>query len=166
VKQLDKKIVIGRVEKIDFPELSLKNIHAKIDTGADLSSIWATGIHEERGVLKFKLFGRRSPHYTGKEIVFYQPHYLLTRVANSFGHKEMRYVVKLQIKLGGKLITGTFTLSDRSKKTYSILIGRKLLNRKFLVDVAKGTPLEEIEKNKKDRMQKEMEVFRMWEKKS
>jgi len=160
------KKIIGRVERISFPELSIKNVHAKIDTGADLSSIWATGIHEEDGVLKFKLFGRKSPFYTGKEIVFTRPHYLLTRVANSFGHRELRYVVKLQINLGGRIIVGTFTLSDRSKKTYPILIGRKLLNRKFLVDVAKGTPLTEIENGKKDRMRKELEVFRMWEKKS
>jgi hypothetical protein len=162
---MESKKVIGRVEKISFPELGIKNVHAKIDTGADVSSVWATGVHEDNGVLKFKLFGRKSPHFSGKELEFQRPHYLLTRIANSFGHRELRYVVKLQIKLGGKLITGTFTLSDRSKKTYPILIGRKLLNRKFLVDVAKGTPLEDIEKNKKVRMQKELEVFRMWEKK-
>src|SRR5689334_5920845 len=126
------KQIIGRVEKISFPELGIKNVHAKIDTGADLSSIWATGIHEEDGVLKFKLFGRKSPHYTGKELEFGRPNYLLTRIANSFGHKEMRYVVKLQLKLGGRVIVGTFTLSDRGRKTYPVLIGRKLLNRKFL----------------------------------
>lgn len=162
---LEKKI-IGRVEKISFPELGIKNVHAKIDTGADLSSIWATGVHEENGVLRFKLFGRKSDYYTGKDLEFTQPHYLLTRVANSFGHKELRYVIKLQLKLGGRTIIGTFTLSDRSKKTYPILIGRKLLNRKFLVDVSKGSPLAEIENNKKNRMKSELEVFRMWEKKA
>lgn len=160
------KRIIGRVEKISFPELGIKNVHAKIDTGADLSSIWATGIHEENGVLRFKLFGRKSEFYTGKEIEFQSPHYLLTRVANSFGHREMRYVVKLQLKLGGKTIVGTFTLSDRSKKTYPILIGRKLLNRKFLVDVSKGSPLTDVENGKKVRLQKELEVFKMWEKKA
>jgi len=159
------KTIIGRAEKISFPELGIKGVHAKIDTGADLSSVWATGIHEENGILKFKLFGKKSPYYTGKELEFRKPDYLLTRIANSFGHRELRYVIKLQIKIGGKVIVGTFTLSDRSKKTYPILIGRKLLNRKFLVDVAKGTPLTEIENGKKDRMQKELEVFRMWEKK-
>jgi hypothetical protein len=158
--------IVGRVEKISFPELGIKGVHAKIDTGADLSSVWATGIHEENGVLKFKLFGKRSPHYTGKEIEFTKPHYLLTRISNSFGHKELRYVVKLQIKLGGKTIVGTFSLSDRSRKTYPILIGRKLLNRKFLVDVAKGSPLTDLEKRKKDRMRNELEVISLWEKKT
>lgn len=166
MKQPDNKSVIGRVERISFPELDVRGVHAKIDTGADLSSIWATGIHEENGELKFKLFGRKSPHYTGKVITFSQPHYLLTRISNSFGHKELRYVVKLQLKLGGRVIVGTFTLSDRSRKTYPVLIGRKLLNRKFLVDVSKGSPLKQVEDEKKQRLQKELDVFNMWEKKS
>lgn len=163
---MEKKQIIGRVERIDFPELSIKGVHAKIDSGADLSSLWATAIHEEDGVLRFKLFGRKSPHYTGKEIEIPKPHYLLTRIANSFGHKEMRYLVKLQIKLSGRLMVATFSLSDRSRKTYPILIGRKLLKGKFLIDVAKGKPLTELENLKKDRMKKELEVFRMWERKS
>jgi hypothetical protein len=78
----------------------------------------------------------------------------------------MRYVVKLQLKLDDKTIVGTFTLSDRSKKTYPILIGRKLLNRKFLVDVSKGTPLKEIEEKKKEDMKQELKTFKMWEKKA
>ncbi len=163
---MSQKQIIGRVEKISFPELGIKNVHAKIDTGADVSSIWATGIQEVDGVLRFKLFGKKSPHYTGKELEFYPPHYLLTRIANSFGHKELRYVVKLQLMLGGRTIVGTFTLSDRSRKTYPVLIGRKLLNRKFLVDVAKGSPLAEVEDHKKNRMRTELEVFKMWEKKA
>lgn len=158
--------IVGRVERISFPELGIKDVHAKIDTGADISSIWATNIHEENGVLRFKLFGKKSPHYTGKEIEFTTPHYLLTRIASSFGHRELRYVIRLQVRLGGKTIVGTFTLSDRRKKTYPVLIGRKLLNKKFIVDVAKGSPLSVVENGKKDRMKRELEIFRMWERKA
>lgn len=157
--------IIGRVEKVSFPELGIKNVYAKIDSGADLSSLWASGVHEENGVLKFKLFGRKSEHYSGKEIEIRAPHYLYTRVANSFGHKEFRYVVKLQIKLADRLLVATFTLSDRARKTYSILIGRKLLNGKFLIDVSKGSPLKMVEEAKKKRLVKELEAFNIWEKK-
>jgi hypothetical protein len=159
-------IIIGRVERIDLPECGIKAIPAKIDTGADLSSIWATSIQEENGVLSFKLFGKKSIYYTGDKVHVPAPHYLFTRVANSFGHRELRYVVKLQLNLGGKTINATFTLADRSKKTYPILIGRKALNGKFLVDVSKGSPLKEIEARKKVRMQKELEAFKIWEKKA
>lgn len=162
---MEKMSIIGRVEKVSFPELGIKNVHAKVDTGADTSTIWATGIHEEDGVLKFKLFGKSSSHFSGKEIEVLAPNYLLTRIANSFGDRELRYVVKLQIKIGGKLVRASFTLSNRSKKTYPILIGRQLLNKKFIVDVSKGSPLSDIEQQKKVRMKKELEIYKMWEKK-
>lgn len=158
------KVIIGRVEKVSFPQLGISKVHAKVDTGADLSTIWATHIRENSGVLKFKLFAKKSPHFTGAWIEVEKPDYLLTRITNSFGHSELRYVIKLQVKIGGKLVRGTFSLSDRSKKTYPILIGRKLLNRKFLVDVARGTPLLEIEKNELKKIRKELKEFNKWEK--
>jgi hypothetical protein len=165
-KEASPKIVIGRVEKISFPDLGIFNVHAKVDTGADLSSLWAVDVKERDGVLSFKLFGRQSEYHTGQSIRIEEPHYLLTRIANSFGHKEMRYVVKLQVKIGKRLVRSSFTLADRSKKTYPILIGRKLLNQKFIVDVSKGSPLKEVEDAKKKRLEKEIEVFRLWEKKA
>lgn len=161
-----KAIVIGRVEKIDFTEFGVKGVHAKIDTGADLSSVWATGIHEDHGSLKFKLFGKTSPHYTGKQIEVHKRDYLQTRIASSFGHKELRYIVKLQIKLGGRVIVGTFSLSNRSQKTYPVLIGRKLLNKKFIVDVSRGSPLKAVEEKKKLKMKKELQILKNWERKS
>lgn len=161
-----KKDIIGRVEKVALPAFGIKNIYAKVDTGADLSSIWATDIVEKDSLLHFKIFGKASPLYTGEEVVIEKPHYLLTRVTNSFGHSELRYVVKLQLKLKDKLVRATFTLSDRSNKTYPILIGRKLLNRRFLVDVSKGTPLRDIESKRKAELKKEMETFNQWEKKA
>lgn len=161
---IKKKDIIGRVEKAELPAFGIKNIYAKTDTGADLSSIWATDIMEKNGVLKFKLFGKTSKNYTGEEIKIEKPHYLLTRVTNSFGHSELRYVVKLQLRLKGKLVKATFTLSDRSNKTYPILIGRKLLNRRFLVDVSKGTPLTDIEIKLKQETEKELKAFNQWEK--
>lgn len=157
---------IGRVERISFPELGVKGVPAKIDTGADLSSLWVTALEDEGGVLSFKLFGRRSPYYTGETIRVAAPQYLKTRIANSFGHREVRYVVKLQVNIKGRLVRATFSLSDRRSKTYPILIGRKLLKGKFLVDVGRGTPLLEAEARKKIRMKKELEILNLWERKS
>ena len=156
-------MTIGRAEQISLPELGVSKVYAKTDTGADLSTIWATRIREEEGVLKFRLFSKKSPHYTGITIKVQSPDYLLTRVASSFGHKELRYVIKIKIKVKGKTVRATFSLSDRRKKNYPILIGRKLLNGKFIVDVSKGTPLRSLEYDKKKRMRKELEVFNRWE---
>ena len=45
------KKVLGRVDKIDFPQLHLSNIDVKIDTGAYTSAIHCSKIKEEDGKL-------------------------------------------------------------------------------------------------------------------
>lgn len=140
---------IGRAERIDFPSLGLLRVPAKVDTGADVSSIWATNIRNTSEGLRFTLFGKSYQHYTGQEILATPSTYTITRVSNSFGVKEFRYKIKLTIRVKNKKIRGTFTLADRSQKTYPILLGRRLLSGKFVVDVSRGRPLKKTEKRKK-----------------
>lgn len=151
-----KLTTIGRAEKIEMPAYGLSGIPAKIDTGADSSSIWASGIVEENDELRFVLFAPGSPYYTGKTITLKKDEYTVTRVANSFGHRELRYKVKLSIRAKDRLVRASFTLADRSKKTYPILLGRRLLNGKFLVDVRSGEPLIEEESAKADKLKLEI----------
>ena len=130
--------IIGRAEKIELRDFKLVNVPAKIDTGADTSSIWVSNVQEQADGLHFVLFGPDSSFYTGIEQHFTKPDYTLTWVANSFGQKEQRYKIKLRITVKGRKVRASFTLSDRSLKRYPILLGRKLLRGKFLVDVAGG----------------------------
>lgn len=146
--------IIGRAERIDFPDLDLSKIPAKVDSGADLSSIWVSSVTESEGKLICLFFGEGSPYYTGKPVVFEKKEYTLTRVANSFGHKELRYKLKLRVTVHNRTIKASFTLSDRSKKLYPVLLGRKLLSGKFLIDVSGGEPLLEEEKEKKKNLKK------------
>jgi hypothetical protein len=149
--------VIGRAEKADFPLLGATKVPVKIDTGADACSIWATATELENGRLHVVFFGEGSPWFTGDEHIFMPNEYTVTRVANSFGHRELRYKVKLGIKVKRRLIRGSFTLSDRSTKLYPVLLGRTLLKNKFLVDVSKGSALREEEKARVDRLRTELE---------
>lgn len=148
--------IIGRAEKIDLRDFGVENVPAKVDTGADTSSIWASSIEEREDGLYFVLFAPESEYYTGKVQHFTKPDYELTRVANSFGQKELRYKVKLRITLKDRKVRATFTLSDRSLKTYPILLGRKLLHGKFLVDVADGDPLHELEQEKAEQLKRDL----------
>jgi hypothetical protein len=150
------KTIIGRVENVAFPSFGLFNVPAKIDTGADLSSIWATNIVENEAGLQFTLFGKGSPYYTGEVIVFARGDYTITRVSSSFGNKEYRFRVKLPITMAGKRIRATFTLADRKDKLYPILIGRRMISHKFYVDVASGSPLKAEEKQRAQKLKKEL----------
>ena len=147
---------IGRAEVIQLLDYDNVSVVAKIDTGADLSSISASNISEQNGVLTFTLFYPGQSGYSGESMVVPTGEYSKTRIANSFGQREIRYVVKLRLKLKDRVVRATFSLSDRSDKLYPILIGRKLLKNKFLVDVAQGDPLHQQEKARKRNLLQEL----------
>lgn len=132
------KVIIGRSEALSFVDLEgLDGVPAKTDTGAYRSAVHAKNIHldEATGVLSFDLLG-------GHPVCGAMQHHIETKdfsqvwVENSFGHREDRYEVKMKVKLGPKVFTARFSLADRSKKIYPILLGRKLMNNRFLVDSA------------------------------
>ena len=138
-----KLTIIGREAEVSFPLLSVKGVKAKTDTGADLSSIWCGEVKKVKDKLECIFFGPGSPYYTGKKIVFNKSEYKRSQIFNSFGAGEKRYKVKMPVVINGRRILTTFTLADRSKKEYPVLLGRKLLAKKFLVDVAAGLSIKE-----------------------
>lgn len=114
----------------------IDKIPAKIDTGADSSSIWASGITVNAdGQLEFCLFAPKSPFYTGERLSTNE--YKVQRVRNSTGDVHIRYRIALPATVNGKRMRIGFTLADRSRNNFPVLIGRKSLNNKFLVDVNK-----------------------------
>jgi hypothetical protein len=128
--------IIGSKEKVDFPTLGVEEVAAKIDTGADVSSIWCSKVERTEDGIECVFFSPESSHYTGRKFSFQKGEYKVSRVHNSFGHNQRRYKVKIPVIIGGRRILASFTLADRAKKTYPVLIGRKLIAKKFLVDVA------------------------------
>lgn len=114
----------------------IENVPAKVDTGADSSSIWASDIvMNPSNQLEFSLFGPQSPLYTGEKITV--DDYSVQRVRSSTGDVTVRYRVPLSVLINGRRMKVNFTLYDRSKNNFPILIGRKTLKNRFLVDVAK-----------------------------
>lgn len=130
------KIIIGRNEPVEFPRLK-RHVPAKIDTGADTSSIWVSNVRVDKdGVLKFNLFGEGSSYYTGK--VVKREAYKVTVVRSASGHEQIRYRTQFSLRIGGKRIKAMFNLSDRSRNRFPVLIGRRTLVGKFIVDVSKS----------------------------
>lgn len=138
-KKRKKILIIGRLDKADFPKLDLQNIEVKIDTGAYTSSIHCHNIREvetkEETYLYFNLLDPSHPEYNEKEIRLKK--YNKTTVKSSTGHTEDRFVIKTKIRLFDKTYPISLSLSDRKDMKYPILIGRKLLTNKFIVDVSR-----------------------------
>jgi hypothetical protein len=133
------KQTIGRVVSMTIPEAEVFDLPSKVDTGAYRSSIWATNINESNGILSFVLLDPESKYYSGKTVSTTE--YKEVQVENSFGQRERRYSVKLTVEIAGRKVKATFTLANRSLKSYPALIGRRTLNNRFLIDVSTGGPL-------------------------
>lgn len=127
------KLIIGRSERLFFVDTNIHGVPAKIDTGAYRSAIHATDITENDGTLTFTLLGKH-PVCGNMSTTLTTTDYSQVVVANSFGHRETRYEVKLKVKIGPKIFMANFTLADRSKKIYPVLLGRTMLNGRFLID--------------------------------
>jgi hypothetical protein len=128
--------VIGRVDKADFPELTLENIDIKIDTGAYTSAIHSHDIKEltidGELYIAFQILDPTHPKYRIEE--FKTKRFQKKTVKNSFGESEERFVVETTIVLFGEEYPIRLSLSERGDMKYPILIGRRLLNRRFMVD--------------------------------
>ena len=133
------KLLIGRKEKVDFPKLKLFGMNAKIDTGAYTSAIHCDSIRAVRKggqrFVRFRLLDPSHHSYDGKEIR--RPLEGRRKIKNSFGQTEFRYIIKTIIEIFGRKFEIELSLSDRSGMEHPILLGRKFIQDKFVVDVSR-----------------------------
>ena len=136
---MKKKTIIGRKDKADFPELGLEELDIKVDTGAYTSAIHCHKIVTKkidgRDVLSFTLLDPSHAQYNDTE--FSTEKYTEKRIKNSFGYSEKRFIVKTDILLFGKSYNIELSLSKRGEMRFPILIGRRFLMGKFIVDPSK-----------------------------
>lgn len=141
------KVRIGWKEWCALPKLNIKEIKAKIDTGATTSALHAIilSISEYQGerFIRFKVFPHQGDHYAPKvckaKLVAYR------YVMSSNGQREKRYVIRTPITVGKLTFTTDITLTDRSPLRFRMLLGRMALRKYFLIEPGKshqqGRPL-------------------------
>ena len=124
--------IVGGVETLYIPPFEV-SFQARMDTGAETSSIDAQNIRQfERDGEKwisFDIINRKNnqKHHFEKPII------RKTSIVRTL-KEEKRYVVHFAIKMGNEIIDTEFTLNDRSKFEYQILIGRNIINGRYLID--------------------------------
>lgn len=126
------KRTIGRFDKADFPDLHLEDIAIKIDTGAYTSSIHCDNIVEEKGILRCTFLDEEHPLYNGREFRFSD--YDIVFVKSSNGVVQKRYQIETRITLFGKTKKISLSLSARQEMRFPVLLGRKFITKKFIVD--------------------------------
>ncbi len=128
------KLIIGRLEHIALPGLGIPRVEAKIDTGAYSSAIHyqkvkVRRVGEQRQlVVIFQMGGRR------KTKIFKR--FTRVTVRSSNGEASRRYMIRTRVQLNGHVVKTQFTLFDRSDMKFQVLLGRKFLRGRFVVDVS------------------------------
>ncbi len=125
--------VIGRLEHVDFPQLGIDKLNAKIDTGAYTSSLHCSEIVVKKDEVKFIVLDEEHPSFEGRW--FSLPIEKFTKVKSSNGQTEDRVVVKTKIRLLNEEFDIFLTLTNREEMKYPVLLGRKFLQKKYLVNV-------------------------------
>jgi hypothetical protein len=125
--------IIGRKTIIQLPGLGGSNVRAKIDTGA-----FRTAVHCESWSLK-EINGKEVLEVTiqwesDKPIVLHFKKFQKRIIKNSFGQTEERYCVRTLILIHKKKIQSEISFTNRSGMRYPVLLGRKTIGKKFLVD--------------------------------
>lgn len=124
--------VAGYIENAWFDDNRIA-FPAKLDTGANSSSINAPG---------YKPFKRDGKDWVridinnrvGQQLVLEVPIDRYVTIRRAGTAKAERPIVKLTICVGGKIANTEFTLADRTGQSYQVLIGRKFMAGRLLVD--------------------------------
>ncbi len=128
--------IVGAVEwaRVDPPGLVME---ARIDTGADTSSIHAEEIRLiERDGKRYVSFTLLDPA-SGEKVSLERRLQRRVRIKQQDEETERRFVVQLWLTLGNHHAHVEVTLSDREEFEYPLLIGRNFLTDAMIVDVSR-----------------------------
>lgn len=128
--------IIGWKEWIGLPDLGIPAVKAKIDTGARTSALHTFKLEEfEANGLRMVRFGIQ-PLQRRKDVQRYceAPVLERRRVKDSGGHIEKRYVIRTTAVLGDVNWPINITLTDRAPMLFRMLLGRKAVEDKFLIN--------------------------------
>lgn len=138
---------MGWREWIAFPELGVKRVKAKVDTGARSSSLHAENIElfQLRGQIGVRFLvlplQRSRLKAVQCQALLYDERY----IKSSNGSRELRPVIRTAISWSGEVWEVDLTLTSRDLMGFRMLLGREAIRRRHLVDPGRsfvgGKPL-------------------------
>jgi len=129
-------LVIGWREWVELPDLGIRKVKAKIDTGARSSSLHAFDVKTvERDGKQFAQFKVHPLQRNTKKTVTCEAEILEFRmVKSSTGHAQKRPVIVTTVEVLGEEWPIELTLANRDEMGFRMLLGREAVRGRFLVD--------------------------------
>ena len=138
MKNITDRLIIGHVENIHLPDLGICQLTARVDTGAQTSSLHVDNIQrtdiEKKPAVSFDI--HPEIHNVDKTVRCTALLHDVRKVKSSNGMSEQRYVIKTPAILGDHQWDIEITLTNRSDMTYLMLLGRQALANHFYIDAA------------------------------
>ncbi len=140
MKQQEHLPIIGWREQLALPDLGIREVKAKIDTGARSSALhaWDVETFERNGrrMVRFKVHPyQQDTHRTvsAEAELFDQ-----RQVRNSGGQTQVRPMILTTVELNGDRWLIELTLTNRDVMGFRMLLGRQAVRRRFLVDAGRS----------------------------
>jgi len=127
---------IGWRERVSLPLLGIATIKAKIDTGAKTSALYAFDVEsfqrDGESMVHFKVHPYQGDR--DRTITAEAPLIEIRPIRSSNGQVEQRPVIRTLVKLGDYEWPVDLTLTHRNAMAFRMLLGRRALQDRFLVD--------------------------------
>ena len=132
--------VMGWREWLELPDLGIKRVKAKVDTGARSSSLHAEGIElfQVRGQVGVRFIVLPLQRSRLKPVSCQAPLYDERYVKSSNGSRELRPVIRTAVFWGGQTWDVDITLTSRDLMGFRMLLGREAIRRRYLVDTGRS----------------------------
>jgi hypothetical protein len=143
-------LTLGWREWVQLPELGLRNVKAKVDTGARTSALHAFEVmpFDKNGVssVQFKI----HPNQRDNDTVVVCTAALIDEriVRDSGGHREKRWVIETPVHIGKHVWLVECTLTSRDDMIFRMLLGRTAINNRAVVDPSRSYLLGKRRKSK------------------
>lgn len=131
--------IIGAKEHVFLPDIRKSALLARVDTGARTSSLHCFSANVEK-INRKEVLSVRFMRNSRKVVRFSK--FTRKKVKSSNGVVQQRFVVRIKMLAGNQSYLTTFTLNNRSDMRHAVLLGRKFLRNRFLVDVSQNYTLD------------------------
>jgi hypothetical protein len=137
VSPSESRQIIGWREWVGLPELGIKRLKVKVDTGARTSALHAFSVEaytKEDGVEWVKFGMHPKQHSNELEVFCHAPILDRRLVRDSGGNQTERIVIVTDVQLGLKRMPIELTLTSRDDMLFRMLLGRTAMRGLFFVD--------------------------------